>query len=111
MRRPWALAPVTTGGIETRLHYIRDITCDEDRSPVRAHRGARIMATLRNTTTSPGACARAHEHSAGGGPLGAASRPGRPPPAGLNNRPAAARTRGGGVALRAAAALLDILPR
>ena len=37
------------GGIETRLHYIRDMTYDEDRSPVRTHHDPRIMATLRNT--------------------------------------------------------------
>jgi hypothetical protein len=36
-------------GIETRLHYIRDMTFDEDRSQVRTHNGPRIMATLRNT--------------------------------------------------------------
>ncbi len=36
-------------GIETRLHYIRDMTDAEDRSPVRTYHGPRIMATLRNT--------------------------------------------------------------
>ena len=41
VRRHW--------GIETRLHYIRDMTYDEDRPPVRTHHGPRIMATLRNT--------------------------------------------------------------
>ncbi len=37
------------GGIETRLHYIQDMTYDEDRSQVRTHHGPRIMATVRNT--------------------------------------------------------------
>ncbi len=41
VRRHW--------GIEPRLHYIRDMTFDEDRSPVRTHSGPRVMATLRHT--------------------------------------------------------------
>ena len=41
VRRHW--------GIETRLHDIRDMTYDEDRSQVRTHHGPRIMATLRHT--------------------------------------------------------------
>lgn len=36
-------------GIETRLHYVRDWTYDEDRSQVRTKQGPRVMATLRNT--------------------------------------------------------------
>ena len=35
-------------GIETRLHYVRDMTYDEDRSQVRTGNGPRTMATLRN---------------------------------------------------------------
>lgn len=35
-------------GIETRLHYVRDMTYDEDRSQVRTKNGPRAMATLRN---------------------------------------------------------------
>ena len=37
------------GGIETRLHYVRDWTYDEDRSQVRTQQGPQVMATLRNT--------------------------------------------------------------
>jgi len=36
-------------GIETRLHYVRDWTYDEDRSQVRTKSGPQLMATLRNT--------------------------------------------------------------
>jgi len=35
-------------GIETRLHYVRDMTYDEDRSQVRTRNGPHNMATLRN---------------------------------------------------------------
>ncbi len=38
-------------GIETRLHYVRDMTYDEDRSQVRTGNGPRAMAILRNTAT------------------------------------------------------------
>lgn len=34
--------------IETRLHYVRDMTYDEDRSQVRTRNGPHNMATLRN---------------------------------------------------------------
>ena len=34
--------------IEMRLHYVRDMTYDEDRSQVRTGNGPRTMATLRN---------------------------------------------------------------
>lgn len=34
--------------IENRLHWIRDVTFDEDRSQVRTGAGAQAMATLRN---------------------------------------------------------------
>ncbi len=36
-------------GIETRLHCIRDVAYDEDRSQIRTANGPRVMATLRNT--------------------------------------------------------------
>ena len=34
--------------IENRLHWVRDVTFDEDRSQVRTGAGAQAMATLRN---------------------------------------------------------------
>jgi predicted transposase YbfD/YdcC len=39
-------------GIENRLHWIRDVTHDEDRSQVRTGNGPQVMATLRNTAIS-----------------------------------------------------------
>ena len=36
-------------GIENRLHHVRDVTFDEDRSQVRTRRSPQVMATLRNT--------------------------------------------------------------
>lgn len=39
-------------GIENRLHWIRDVTFDEDRSQVRAGAAPQVMATLRNTLIS-----------------------------------------------------------
>jgi predicted transposase YbfD/YdcC len=44
------LADIVRGqwGIEDRLHYIRDVTYDEDRSQIRTGNGPRIMASLRN---------------------------------------------------------------
>jgi len=38
--------------IEDRLHYVRDVTYDEDRSRVRTGTGAEVMATLRNLAIS-----------------------------------------------------------
>ena len=35
-------------GIEDRLHWVRDVTYDEDRSQVRTGTGPRVMASLRN---------------------------------------------------------------
>ncbi len=40
-------------GIENRLHRIRDVTYDEDRSQVRTGTTPRVMATLRNTALNP----------------------------------------------------------
>lgn len=38
--------------VENGLHYIRDVTFDEDRSQVRKGNGPRVMATLRNLAIS-----------------------------------------------------------
>ncbi|MGH3632364.1 MAG: ISAs1 family transposase [Sciscionella sp.] len=39
-------------GIENRLHWVRDVTFDEDRSQVRTGHAPRVMATFRNTAVS-----------------------------------------------------------
>ena len=39
-------------GIENRLHWVRDVTFDEDRSQVRTGNAPQVMATLRNTVIS-----------------------------------------------------------
>ena len=48
--RPAALAQIVRGhwGIEDRLHWVRDVTYDEDRSQIRTGNGPRVMASLRN---------------------------------------------------------------
>jgi predicted transposase YbfD/YdcC len=48
--RPAQLAGILRGhwSIEDRLHWIRDVTYDEDRSQIRARNGPRVMASLRN---------------------------------------------------------------
>lgn len=38
--------------IENRLHWVRDVTFDEDRSRVRKHAGPHVMASLRNVALS-----------------------------------------------------------
>lgn len=38
--------------IENKLHWVRDVTYDEDRSQIRTGNGPHIMATLRNTAIS-----------------------------------------------------------
>lgn len=38
--------------IENRLHWVRDVTFDEDRSRVRKHAGPQVMASLRNLAIS-----------------------------------------------------------
>lgn len=38
--------------IENRLHWVRDVTFDEDRSQIRTQEGPRVMATLRNLAIS-----------------------------------------------------------
>jgi hypothetical protein len=35
--------------IENKVHWVRDVTFDEDRSQIRRGAGAQVMATLRNT--------------------------------------------------------------
>lgn len=35
-------------GIGNRIHWVRDVTFDEDRSQIRTGNGPRVMATLRN---------------------------------------------------------------
>jgi predicted transposase YbfD/YdcC len=47
---PAELAAITRGhwGIEDRLHWVRDLDFDEDRSQIRTASGPRIMASLRN---------------------------------------------------------------
>lgn len=38
--------------IECSLHWVRDVTFDEDRSRIRKHSGPQVMATLRNLAIS-----------------------------------------------------------
>jgi hypothetical protein len=38
--------------IENRLHWVRDVTFDEDASQIRAGHGPQVMATLRNLAIS-----------------------------------------------------------
>ncbi|MGF3501311.1 MAG: ISAs1 family transposase [Candidatus Bathyarchaeia archaeon] len=38
--------------IENRLHWVRDVTFNEDRSQIRTKEGPRVMATLRNLVIS-----------------------------------------------------------
>ncbi len=47
---PAKLAAILRGHwlIEDRLHWIRDVIYDEDRSQVRTSNGPRVMASLRN---------------------------------------------------------------
>ena len=47
---PAELADIIRGhwGIEDRLHWVRDLTYDEDRSQIRTGNGPRVMASLRN---------------------------------------------------------------
>lgn len=37
-------------GIENRLHYVRDVTFDEDRCTIRTGNAPRVVATIRNLT-------------------------------------------------------------
>jgi hypothetical protein len=38
--------------IENRLHWVRDVTFDEDRCRIRRGKGAQVMASLRNLAIS-----------------------------------------------------------
>jgi hypothetical protein len=51
---PDELADILRGHwlIEDRLHWVRDVTYDEDRSQVRTANGPRVMASLRNLAIS-----------------------------------------------------------
>ena len=44
----WPTSSAGTGTIEDRLHWIRDVTHDEDRCQIRTGNGPRVMASLRN---------------------------------------------------------------
>ena len=46
-------------GIENKLHWVRDVTFDEDRSQIRKGNGAPVMASLRNLVISLFRLARA----------------------------------------------------
>lgn len=39
-------------GIENKVHYVRDVTYDEDRSRIRVKNGPRVMASIRNLVIS-----------------------------------------------------------
>lgn len=39
-------------GIENKLHWVRDVTFNEDKSQIRAGNGAQVMATIRNLAIS-----------------------------------------------------------
>jgi predicted transposase YbfD/YdcC len=51
--RPAELAAIIRGRwcIEDSLHWVRDVTYDEDRSQIRTRNGPRVMASLRNPAT------------------------------------------------------------
>ncbi|MEV0129401.1 ISAs1 family transposase [Dactylosporangium sp. NPDC050688] len=52
--KPWHLADWIRGHwtIENRVHWVRDVTYDEDRSQIRTGTGPQVIATLRNAATS-----------------------------------------------------------
>jgi predicted transposase YbfD/YdcC len=51
---PARLLDLTRGqwGIQNGLHWVRDVTFDEDRCQIRTGSGPRVMATLRNLAIS-----------------------------------------------------------
>ena len=51
---PEDLLPCVQGhwGIENKVHWVRDVTFDEDRSQIRTGNGPQTMATLRNLAVS-----------------------------------------------------------
>ena len=62
--------------MEDRLHWVRDLDFDEDRSQIRTASGPRVMATLRNLAIS---ILRLAGHACIAAPLRYhAQRPGRP---------------------------------
>ncbi|MFB9452012.1 ISAs1 family transposase, partial [Dactylosporangium vinaceum] len=52
--KPWQLADWIRGHwtIENKVHWVRDVTYDEDRSQIRTGTGPQVMATLRNAAIS-----------------------------------------------------------
>lgn len=52
--KPAQLAAAIRGhwSIENKLHWVRDVTYDEDRSQIRTGTGPHVMAALRNTAIS-----------------------------------------------------------
>jgi predicted transposase YbfD/YdcC len=54
LANPQRLLSLSRGqwSIENRLHWVRDVTFDEDRSRVRRGQGAQVMASLRNLAIS-----------------------------------------------------------
>ncbi len=53
-RIQWSQIPALGGvwGIENRLHWVRDVTFDEDRSQVRTGAAPQVLAGLRNLVIS-----------------------------------------------------------
>jgi hypothetical protein len=51
-------------GIENRLHWVRDVTFDEDRCQVRSGAAPQVMAALRNTVIGLLRCERANNIAA-----------------------------------------------
>jgi predicted transposase YbfD/YdcC len=73
--RPWQLADWIRGhwSIENKIHWVRDVTYDEDRSQIRTGTGPQVMAALRNAAigalrlagiTNIAAAARHHARNA-----------------------------------------------
>lgn len=60
-------------GIENRLHYVRDVTCDEDRSAVRSGAAPQVMAAGRNLVLA--LLRRQHHHNIAAALRTYASRP------------------------------------
>lgn len=76
--RPAELAAIARGHwlIEDQLHWVRDVTYDEDRSQVRTGNGPRVMASLRNLAIT--ILRRTGETSIAAALRHHARRPGRP---------------------------------
>jgi hypothetical protein len=52
IRPPWPPGCAATGGIENCLHWVRDVTYQEDKSLVRTGNAPRVMASLRSLAIS-----------------------------------------------------------